>query len=206
VAARSQRDRAAESLNLLREGSRREQIESADAQLRQARFQLAQAERDRMQVDIKRREVEAGEARVDELQAGLNMARLNLEYAELKSPIAGSVLLKSTEAGETVNPGSPVVTIGDLDDLWMNVYVGERLVGRLRLGDPVSIRVDAHEKESFDGQIVFISQEAEFTPRNIQTKEERTKLVYRVKVAIRNREQKLKPGMPADATFRLPAP
>jgi HlyD family secretion protein len=203
VAARSQRDRAAESLALLREGSRREQIESAEASLRQARYQLAQVQSDRMQVDMRQQDLDAAQAREQELQAALNLARLNLEYAELKSPLAGSVLLRSIEAGEVVNVGTPVVTVGDLDDLWMNVYVGERAVGRLRLSDPVEVRVDAHGPESFGGRIIFISREAEFTPRNIQTKEERTKLVYRVKVAIRNRDGKLKPGMPADATLRL---
>ena len=127
----------------------------------------------------------------------------DLDYARLTAPIDGWVLLKSIEAGEVVNVGTPVLTLGDIEDLWMNVYVGETAVGRLRLGDTAEVRVDAHENERFEGKIVFISQEAEFTPKNVQTREERTKLVFRIKVAIRNREQKLKPGMPADAYLSL---
>jgi len=203
VEAKSARDRAAENLELLREGSRREQITASEAELEQARAAVEQADADRMQIDIRQRDVQAAEARVDELAAGLKLAQINLEYAELKAPIAGWVLVKSIEAGEVVNVGTPVVTLGDVDDLWMNVYAGAQAVGRLRLGDPAEIKVDSHPRETFAGKIVFISREAEFTPKNIQTKEERTKLVYRVKVAIPNRNQILKPGMPADAVLRL---
>jgi HlyD family secretion protein len=202
-AARSERDRARESLNLMREGSRKEQIDAAEAQLRQASAQLSQAVANQIQIEMKEKDLAAAESHVRELQAACNIAQINLDYAKLKAPISGWVLLKNIEAGEVVNVGTPVVTLGDIEDLWMNVYVDERSVGRLKLGDPVEIQVDAHPKETFVGKIVFISQEAEFTPKNVQTRDERTKLVYRVKVSIRNQNQKLKPGMPADATLRL---
>jgi len=201
--AESQRQRAFEALNLLREGSRKEVIENAEAQLRQARAALAQATANRMQIAIREQELAAAEARAQELQALWNIAKINLDYAQLRAPIDGWVLLKNIEAGEVVNVGTPVFTLGDIEDLWMNVYVGETVPGRLRLGDPVEIRVDAHKDKVFPGKIIFISQQAEFTPKNIQTKEERTKLVYRLKVAIRNTSQELKPGMPADASLQL---
>ena len=199
ASATGQRDSAQQVLNMLREGTRREQIDSAEAQLRQTRATLAQATSNLMQIQIKERDVDAAEARLQDSQAAYNIAKINLDYAELRAPVSGWVLLKNIEAGEVVNVGTPVVTLGDVEDLWMNVYVGEKEVGRLRLGDPVTLRVDAYANESFSGKVVFISQEAEFTPKNIQTKDERTKLVYRVKVSIRNKDQKLKPGMPADA-------
>lgn len=202
-AARSERDRARETLNLLREGSRKEQIDAAEAQLRQASAQLSQAMANQIQVEMKEKDLAGAESHVQELQAACNIARINLDYAELKAPISGWVLLKNTEAGEVVNVGTPIVTLGDIEDLWMNVYVDERAVGRVKLGDPVEIQVDAYPKETFDGKIVFISQVAEFTPKNVQTKDERTKLVYRIKVSVRNQMQKIKPGMPADATLHL---
>jgi HlyD family secretion protein len=203
TAAVSQRESAQEALNLMREGSRKEEIESAEAQLRQARAALAQATSNWMQVTIKEKDLAAAGAHVQELQAVYNTEKINLEYGELRAPISGWVLQKNIEAGEVVNVGTPVVTLGDIEDLWMNVYVGEAAVGKLRLEDPVEITVDAHPNQVFSGRIIFISQEAEFTPKNIQTKEERTKLVYRVKVSIRNKDQKLKPGMPADAVLQL---
>jgi HlyD family secretion protein len=203
TAARSQRDSAQEALSLMREGSRKEQIDGAEAQLRQARAALAQATSNWMQVTIKEKDLAAAEAHVEELQAAFNIAQINLDYGELRAPIGGWVLQKNIEAGEVVNVGTPVVTLGDIEDLWMNVYVAETAVGKLRLEDPVEITVDAHPNQVFSGRIIFISQEAEFTPKNIQTKDERTKLVYRVKVSIRNKDQKLKPGMPADAVLQL---
>jgi HlyD family secretion protein len=203
TSAKSQREAAQETMNLLREGSRREQIENADGLLRQAKASLAQATANRMQIAMKEKDLDASQARVQELEAAYNIAKINLDYGTLKSPISGWVLLKNIEPGEVVNAGTPIVTLGDIEDLWMNVYVGPSVVGKVHLGDPVDISVDAHPGKVFAGKIIFISQEAEFTPKNIQTKEERTKLVYRLKVAIRNVDQKLKPGMPADAVLRL---
>ncbi len=201
--AQSQRDRAREALSLMREGSRKEEIEAAEAQLRQAYALLAQARANRIQVEIKEKDFAAAESRVQELRASLNIAQINVDYAALKAPITGWILLKNIEAGEVVNVGTPVFTMGDVEDVWINLYVGTEVVGRLKLGDAVDVQVDAHKGRRFPGRIIFISPEAEFTPKNVQTKEERTKLVYRIKVSIRNERQELKPGMPADATLHL---
>jgi HlyD family secretion protein len=156
-----------------------------------------------MQVAIKEKDLAAAEAHVQELQAVYNTAKINLEYGELRAPISGWVLQKNIEAGEVVNVGTPVVTLGDIEDLWMNVYVGEAAVGKLRLEDPVEVTVDAHPNQVFSGRIIFISQEAEFTPKNVQTEKERVRLVYRIKVDVPNPSQELKPGMPADAELVL---
>ncbi len=203
TSAQSQRNRAREALSLMREGSRKEEIEAADAQQRQAHALLSQAAANHMQIGIKEQDLAAAEARVQELKAALNAAQINLDYAALKAPIQGWILLKNIEAGEVVNVGTPVFTLGDIEDVWMNVYVGTEAVGRLKLGDQVDVQVDSHKGEHFRGKIIFISQEAEFTPKNIQTRDERTKLVYRIKVSILNKDQKLKPGMPADALLHL---
>jgi HlyD family secretion protein len=113
------------------------------------------------------------------------------------------VLLQNVESGEVVNPGTPVVTVGDIDALWMNVYIPETRTGLVKLGQPVRVSVDSFPGEAFMGSVTFISSESEFTPKTIQTEEERVKLVYRVKVSLENTQQKLKPGMPADAEIAI---
>jgi len=95
----------------------------------------------------------------------------------------------------------PVVTIGDLDRPWLNVYVGERDLGRVSLGMKAQVTVDSFPDQPFFGRVSFISDKSEFTPKNIQTPDERVKLVYRVKIELENRDHQLKPGMPADAVL-----
>ena len=148
---------------------------------------------------MQRRALEAAKARERELRAQLDAAKTQLSYAELKSPISGVVLLKNVENGEVVNPGTPVVTVGDIDNLWMNIYIPETQTGAVKLGQAVRVHVDSFPDESFPGKVTFISSQSEFTPKTIQTEEERVKLVYRVKVSLEPTGQKLKPGMPADA-------
>jgi HlyD family secretion protein len=107
------------------------------------------------------------------------------------------------ESGEVVNPATPVVTLGDIENVWMNLYIPETQTGHVNLGQRALIRVDSFPHETFEGKVTFISSESEFTPKTIQTPEERVKLVYRVKVSIMNPDRKLKPGMPADAELIL---
>lgn len=165
-------DQARLRLELLREGSRAEDIEAARAGLREA-------------------------------EKTLELAELNLSRTQLFAPMTGRVLTKSREAGEVVGPGMPVVTIGDLARPWLNIYVGERDLGRVTLGMPADVTVDSFPDRPFPGKVTFVSDKSEFTPKNIQTPDERVKLVYRVKIELENREQRLKPGMPADAVLRL---
>ena len=125
----------------------------------------------------------------------------NLADAVLKAPVGGLVTSKLIDAGEMVQPGTPLVVITDLDHAWANVYVDEPSVPRLRLGAPAVLVTDAGQR--LNGSITFISPKAEFTPRNVQTAEERSKLVYRVKVSVDNRNGVLKPGMPVEAELTL---
>jgi len=137
--------------------------------------------------------------------AALDLAKARLAQAEkavadctLKSPIDGTVTVRIHEPGEWVTAGIPVVIISNLDDAWLSVYVPENRIQGITIGQPARVRVDGRDG-FFDGTVTFVASEAEFTPRNVQTPDERAKLVYRVKVGLPNPEGIFKPGMPADA-------
>ena len=144
-------------------------------------------------------EVDAARSRVEEATAALAMARARLDEARLSSPVNGLVLHKNVEAGETVNPGVSLVTLMNPADLWLRAYVPETDIGRVKIGQAARIAVDAFPGRRFEGAISEIGSEAEYTPRNVQTKKERVNLVFRIKIAVKNPDGVLKPGMPADA-------
>ena len=202
--AESAREAANQRLALAREGSRRQDIAEADARAETAQAGVNVAQAGRTDVEIQRAALTAAQAREKELRAQLEAAKTQLSYTEIRSPLKGVVLTKNVEAGEFVNPGTPVVTIANIDDLWMNIYIPETQTGLVKLGQNVLVRVDSFPKEAFKGKITFVSAESEFTPKTIVTQEERIKLVYRTKVSLENTNQRLKPGMPADAEILLP--
>lgn len=199
LTAQTNLNAARERLALVKEGPRKEDIAEAEARSRAAQAGVGIAQSGHKEIEMQRRALEAARARERELHAQLDQAKTQLGYTEIKSPIDGIVLLKNVENGEVVNPGTPVVTIGDLQNLWMNIYIPETKTGLIKLDESVLVHVDAFPQQYFTGNVTFISSESEFTPKTIQTEEERVKLVYRVKVALVNKDQKLKPGMPADA-------
>lgn len=141
---------------------------------------------------------DADQANVEALKASLELAETRLGFANLSSPIDGFVLVKSAEAGEVVQPGTTVFTAADLHDIWLTAYVNETDLGKVKLNQEAQVITDTYPGKAYKGRISFISQEAEFTPKQIQTSEERVKLVYRIKIKIDNPELELKPGMPAD--------
>jgi HlyD family secretion protein len=151
----------------------------------------------RLQAGARAEEVAAARARVAAAEAQIASLLKSQKDATLTSPVSGFVTAKLADAGEVIARGTPIVTISDLDHAWANVYVDEPLVPQLKLGQPVALFTDAGQR--VQGNITFISPKAEFTPRNVQTAEERTKLVYRIKVTTDNREGILKPGMPVEA-------
>jgi len=202
--AESARESANQRLALAREGSRRQDIAEADARAETAQAGVSVAQAGRTDVEIQRAALEAAQAREKELRAQLEAAKTQLSYTEIRSPLDGVVLTKNVEAGEFVNPGTPVVTIANIDDLWMNIYIPETQTGLVKLGQSVRVTVDSFPGESFKGKITFVSAESEFTPKTIVTQEERIKLVYRTKVSLENTQQRLKPGMPADAEILVP--
>ena len=151
----------------------------------------------RLRAGARAEEIAGARARVGSAEALIATLQKSLADAVLLSPVAGVVTAKLADAGEMLAPRSPVAAITDIDHAWANVYVDEPVVPRLRLGQPLTLVTDAGQR--LQGSITFISPRAEFTPRNVQTAEERSKLVYRIKVSVDNREGVLKPGMPVEA-------
>jgi HlyD family secretion protein len=148
--------------------------------------------------DTARTRADAGKSNVDALSASLELANTRLGFAELVSPIEGFVLVKSAEEGEVVQAGSVIFTIANLRDIWLTAYVNETDLGKVKLNQEVNVKIDTYADKVYKGRISYISEESEFTPKQIQTTEERVKLVYRIKVNLDNPNLELKPGMPAD--------
>lgn len=145
--------------------------------------------------------IEAARGDLHRAQAALDLALTQLDHTRLTAPRAGTVLLKSREKGELATVGAPILTLGDLEHLWVMVYVTETGLGRIRLGQEARVSVDTFPGKVYPGRVSHISNKAEFTPKTIQTKEERVKLVFAVKVALDNPTGELKPGMPADVEW-----
>lgn len=142
-------------------------------------------------------------ASFDAAKANEDLTYIRLRDATIFSPISGFIIVKSIEEGEFVSPGASIVTIADITHVHIMVYVSEREVGRIKLGDTVSIAVDSYPNERFGGKVTYIAERAEFTPKTIQTKEERVTQVFAVKVEVENFDLKLKPGLPADALIKI---
>jgi HlyD family secretion protein len=146
--------------------------------------------------------IDAAAAQLRQAQAAVEQVGAALDNAIIRAPFAGVVTVRHREAGEAVGPGQPVLTVMDPADAWVRIYVAEDRVGRVALGQAARITVDSYPDQAYEGRVTFIASQAEFTPRNVQTPEERVKLVYAVKVAVsRDTAGDLKPGMPADVTL-----
>ena len=143
-------------------------------------------------------EIRAARARVTKSEWDVKRLELDIEHSTLTTPVSGVVLTKANEVGEVVLPGATVLTVAAIDEVWLKGYVGERDLGRVKLGQKALITTDTYPDKMYRGIVTFISSRAEFTPKNVQTREERVKQVYRVKVTIKNPEQELKIGMPAE--------
>jgi HlyD family secretion protein len=194
---------AQERYGLVKEGPRKEEIEQAMAEVERAKASLSLAHSKRLQVKVFRQDLETQKALIKEARASLEVAIRQLEYSEVFAPVPGVVLVKSAEEGEYVSAGATVVTIADLDHPWLKAYLDETDLGRVKLGQEVRIRTDTFPNKTYTGKISFISSEAEFTPKQVQTQKERVKLVYRIKVDVDNPKGELKPGMPADGEIFL---
>lgn len=133
----------------------------------------------------------------------LDMSRVQLSYTVLSAPTTGVVLVRQAELGEVMAPGTPVVTVADLDHPWLRGYINETDLGRIRWGQPATVYTDTYPGKAYHGRVSFISSEAEFTPKSVETHKERVALVYRVKIDLENPNHELKPGMPADAVLDL---
>lgn len=152
---------------------------------------------------VSRRELDNAEAAYKVAKAAMANVDAAIDYAVIYSPLDGTVLDTNLEPGEMAFPGTPVLTVADLSKPWMYIYVNEKKLGFVNLGQKVNVMIDSFPDRVFAGRVVSISNKAEFTPKTIQTKEERVKLVFAVKVAIENEDMILKPGMPADAEILI---
>ncbi|MBN2560026.1 MAG: efflux RND transporter periplasmic adaptor subunit [Phycisphaerae bacterium] len=197
-AAQARVQEAEEQLKLVREGPRKEQIARARAAVAQARERFKLVE-----LGPRQEVIGQARARVEQAKAALALAETRLGYATLSAPLSGIVLSENVEPGEYVAPGTPVVTVGDLEHVWVRAYINETDLGRVKVGQQVRVTTDTYPDKSYEGRVSFIASEAEFTPKNVQTTKERIKLVYRIKVDIPNPDMELKPGMPADAEILL---
>ncbi len=143
-------------------------------------------------------EIRAARSRLEKAKWDLKKIELDIDHSTLLSPTDGAVLVKANELGEVVLPGATVATIAEIDKVWLKGYIGEKDLGLVKLGQEVNITTDSFPGKIYRGIVTFISSRAEFTPKNVQTREERVKQVYRVKITIPNPEQELKIGMPAE--------
>ena len=175
-------------------------------------FKVAQAALDRARENYqlvregpRKEDIDDARAQVEQARASLKLAETQLGYSVLYSPLSGVILVKSGEIGEVVNPGTPVLTIADIQKVWLKAYISETDLGKVKWGQDVIVTTDLHPKKEYKGTISFISSQAEFTPKNIQTEKERVTLVYRIKVDLENPDRELKPGMPADGKILLTA-
>ncbi|MFI5373060.1 MAG: HlyD family secretion protein [Candidatus Rokuibacteriota bacterium] len=178
-------------------------VKEAEEALESSRKQVALARLGLEQVEILRAERDALARQRGQAEAQLAEQQSHVSDFSVKSPIDGRVLTRTVERGERVEPGTPLFTLVDLDRLYVKIYVPEPSIGKVALGQEARVYVDAYPGRAFPARVSRVSQEAEFTPKNVETREERVKLVFAVEVALtENPGGVLKPGMPADATIR----
>lgn len=152
---------------------------------------------------IREEKISQAEAGVAKAKQALALAKTRLSYTTIYSPINGFVLSDNVEEGEFVSPGTTIVSIANLERVWLRAYLDESDLGKINLGQAVDVFVDSYPEKIYPGKVSFISSEAEFTPKNVQTAKERVTLVYRIKVDVPNIDFELKPGMPADGLIPL---
>jgi HlyD family secretion protein len=199
AALKSSKERQA----LVLAGPRAEQINAQAAMVERARGSLKMAEANAL--EMKRREQELATRRAEIARSKANVTLIDSQLSDTlaASPVDGVVLVKAADVGEVLAPGTTVVTVGDIDHPWLRGYVNETDLGKVKLGSKARVTTDSYPGKVYDGRVVFIASEAEFTPKQIQTQQERVKLVYRIKIEVANPKHELKSNMPADAEILL---
>lgn len=195
-------EKAKEKYDMLLEGVRKETIQTARARLAEGKAVLRQAKNNLRQIQMAEKEAEAARSLVKVAQSSLEVAETQLRYTQLRAPFDGVISSRNVEPGEVVLPGREVLSLSDLSFVDLKIFVGETVIGRVKPGQLVDVKVDTFPDKIYKGTVSFISPEGEFTPKIIQTQKERVKLVYLVKVFIPNPDLELKSGMPADAWLR----
>ena len=156
-------------------------------------------------LELKRREQEIATRRAEIARSKASLALIDTQLSDtvVASPVDGVVLVKAADAGEVLAPGTAVVTVGDIDHPWLRGYVNETDLAKVKIGSKAKVTSDSYPGKVYPGRVTFISSEAEFTPKQIQTQEERVKLVYRIKIEVENPKRELKSNMPVDAEIVL---
>lgn len=201
TAAKAQR-RAAEAFDLAKEGFRKESVDAARARLSEAEATLRLSQGNMKKLDAIQADILASIARIQSAESARNLAEIQLGYTRLLSPFDAMLTSRNVEPGEVVTPGREAISLADLSRIDLKVFVDETQIGKVRPGQSVEVRIDTFPDKKYDGFVSYISPEGEFTPKIIQTRKERVKLVYLVKIALANPRLELKSGMPADAWFR----
>jgi HlyD family secretion protein len=171
----------------------------------EAIFKAAQQRYNEAVEGSRKEDIAIARANLNEANASLGLSQVNLSYTVLRAPLAGVVTVRQAELGEVIASGSPVITLSDLDHIWLRAYIAETDLGGIHWGQEATITTDTYPGKQYHGRISFISSTAEFTPKSVQTYKERVTLVYRIKMDIDNPSHELKPGMPADARIELAA-
>jgi len=192
-------ERARAAFDLSREGFRKESIKAAEARLSEGRAALEEARGNLKKVDAARAALDVAQARVQAAEAALRLARTESGYTVLEAPFDAILTSRNVEPGEVITPTREVLSIADLHLVRLKIFVGETEIGRVKPGQNAIVKTDTFPEKEYRGTVSYISPEAEFTPKIIQTHKERVKLVYLVKISLPNPDLELKPGMPADA-------
>lgn len=178
------------------------QYEIAQSRLAEGESVLKLAQGNLTRIDAVKQDIEVAAAQINAVNASLNQAEIQLNYTQLKAPMNGVITSRNIEPGETVTPGREVITLADLSRVDLKIFVDETEIGKVKQGQKVDVKIDTFPDKTYTGYVSFISPEGEFTPKVIQTKKERVKLVYLIKVSIDNPNFELKAGMPADAWLK----
>ncbi len=178
---------------------------AANLKRAKAMYERARENYDMVKEGVRKEQIAINKTSVNTARQALELSKISLDYTNLFAPISGVALVRHAEIGEIMAPGTPVVTIADLDHLWLRGYISETDIGKIKLGQPVEIKSDTFPGKSYKGRVSFISSQAEFTPKSVETHKERVTLVYRVKIDLDNSTHELKPGMPADAYIAMVA-
>ena len=177
-------------------------VDAAEKDLAHARASLVMADTSRDMIEVKRHQLHSLRELRRAAEAQLAEAQANIEERMIYAPVDGTILSRTVEVGDVANPGSPIFVMVDMSRLYLKVYVPEPDIPKLKLGDPADVTVDAFPGRTFPARITKIYEEAEFTPKNVETREERVKLVFGVELGFVDPDPVLKPGMPADCIIR----
>jgi HlyD family secretion protein len=194
--AAAQREAARQKLDLLLAGTRPEEVARAQQQYKQA-----SANRELVEHGARKEDVDSAKAQVERARASLKQIETQIAELEIKAPADAFVEVLQARPGDLISPDTPIATLVEVDRLWLRVYVPEPELGLMQLGKEVSITVDTFSSEKFNGRIEEISSRGEFTPRNVQTRDERSNQVFAVRVRVDNSARKLRAGMAADVTI-----